>query len=422
MTRYDENYVQSIDTINAGLNARKSQLPVNFRLPIHFFPWGEYFGANLAPKFLSFPHAIGNANDLLSASPVIQNSISPAERWTLLDADPFSELRLLTTVTARSGEQTPVSAAFAERLFDLADAIAQPSAPNRLPVLYNRLHEAGLSKTFPLALHHVIQIYRGQREQELHQVLLQISAQDVETYKSVIARCLVALAITYTSSDAFIPQGAYNAPLRDNLVTEIENILSESDEMLGGGVKDRFLQSLSWMFVNPLLRHNRQSVTKMILSFFGDILVYQRQRHIIGTAIRDQIRSIDDTVVVLAHSLGGIACVEALLLEDFKDKVPLLITVGSQTGLLYEIDALRDTLPYRDQEPISLPIHMPPWLNIYDPNDMLSFCIEPLFRGNTADRQVDNMAPFPHAHSAYWANSDVWEFIVEAISDPSQLR
>ena len=142
----------------------------------------------------------------------------------------------------------------------------------------------------------------------------------------------------------------------------------------------------------------------------GDIMRYQAR----GSGIRCYIRRVvadavagdsDRSVTLLAHSLGGIACVDALIEEPIPC-VDRLVTVGSQAPFFYEIDALA-SLSYGEP----LPDHFPAWLNIYDDRDFLSYIGEGLFPGRVMDQRVDNGQPFPQAHSAYWRNDAVWQHI-----------
>jgi hypothetical protein len=145
----------------------------------------------------------------------------------------------------------------------------------------------------------------------------------------------------------------------------------------------------------------------------GDVLLYQAR----GAAIRYSIeRSIamavdadDDRdmprVVLLAHSLGGIACVD-LLATKVLPNVTHLITVGSQSSYLYEIGALQG-LDFGKQE--RLPSTFPPWLNLYDPYDFLSYVARPVFQSETIrDVLIESGQPFPESHGAYWTNNATW--------------
>lgn len=149
--------------------------------------------------------------------------------------------------------------------------------------------------------------------------------------------------------------------------------------------------------------------------FAGDILVYQAKGQKIRDFIREQIQNeqVEPPVVVMAHSLGGIACVDLLIEQDLRDKVACLITVGSQAPFFYEIGALQ-RLAYGEP----LPAHFPKkWLNIYDLRDFLSYVGDRpgIFPGKMTDHLVDNRQPFPEAHSAYWANEQTWDAIEQVL-------
>jgi hypothetical protein len=83
-------------------------------------------------------------------------------------------------------------------------------------------------------------------------------------------------------------------------------------------------------------------------------------------------------------------------------RVERLVTVGSQSPLLYEIGALASLKPGQP-----LPQDFPPWLNIFDRNDMLSYVASRLFP-LAKDFEVESGQPFPDAHSAYFANEQAW--------------
>jgi len=142
----------------------------------------------------------------------------------------------------------------------------------------------------------------------------------------------------------------------------------------------------------------------------GDILLYQSRGAAIRRFIRDQITAVQGPVVLLAHSLGGIACVDLLVLEPLPT-VKGLVTVGSQAPLLYELDCLTSR---RFGEP--LPDHFPPWLNLYDRHDFLSYIGAEVFPDQVTDVEVTSGQPFPVAHSAYWSNPAVWSAIAEFLS------
>jgi hypothetical protein len=102
-----------------------------------------------------------------------------------------------------------------------------------------------------------------------------------------------------------------------------------------------------------------------------------------------------------------------LLVSRHLPAVRLLITVGSQAPYLYELNAL-PTLEFGQ----ALPPSVPPWVNIYDRRDLLGYAGEGVFPGRVKDRVVDNRAPFPRSHSAYFGNDDFYSIVNEVLPCP----
>ena len=80
----------------------------------------------------------------------------------------------------------------------------------------------------------------------------------------------------------------------------------------------------------------------------GDILLYQCRGKRIRDFLAARIREVTPPVVILAHSLGGVAAVDLLVQEDLSDRVALLVTAGSQAPYFYEINALA-SLEYHER-------------------------------------------------------------------------
>jgi len=166
-------------------------------------------------------------------------------------------------------------------------------------------------------------------------------------------------------------------------------------------------------------RKRRGAITDSTYPMAGDILVYQYAEG--GKRIREEIKKQidkykDQEVILLAHSLGGVACVD-LLIENLEEgrKLPVkaLITVGSQAPFFYEINALQ-SFPYEKGK--RLPSGFPKWLNIYDLNDFLSYIGKNLFPGQITDEPVVNQLPvigthLVESHTGYWKNQKTWDII-----------
>jgi len=153
--------------------------------------------------------------------------------------------------------------------------------------------------------------------------------------------------------------------------------------------------------VTPLLRHYRAGLSVGAALPVGDILLYQSRGNEIRDFIRRKIEAAEPPVAVVAHSLGGIACVDLLALPN-PPTVSHLVTAGSQAPLLFELGALLSLKPDPTQAPpYRLPSGFPQWLNIYDRNDFLSYIGEPLLVG-IKDEEFESGQPFPDSHSAYF--------------------
>jgi hypothetical protein len=123
-------------------------------------------------------------------------------------------------------------------------------------------------------------------------------------------------------------------------------------------------------------------------------------------------------LVVMGLSLGGIILVDYLADPRTKvDDVGALVTVGSQSPLLYTFDAL-ESLRY--PKPGNAPERLPftPWFNIYNPMDHLSFVAAPAFGeiDGIEDHLVcPNNVTFPKSHSAYWGEGETWNVVRKAL-------
>jgi pimeloyl-ACP methyl ester carboxylesterase len=163
-----------------------------------------------------------------------------------------------------------------------------------------------------------------------------------------------------------------------------------------------FLMGMVKRSATNILKHGRSGLTSKISGTVGDILMYQARGQAIRDFIRGEIGKYPGPVVLLGHSLGGIACVD-LLLEPDPPKVALLVTIGSQAPLLYEINALSG-MSYAPNA--TLPSSFPQWLNIYDKDDLLSYIGGRIFPSQVEDFHVGSGKPFPDSHGAYWKDNN----------------
>ncbi len=228
-----------------------------------------------------------------------------------------------------------------------------------------------------------------------------------EEYYPVIARSIVAELIQIQSERAADTLLIYDATLRDELVKELENQFNEDTYSRGIGKLAKDIAGWVTLGVPTMaLENGRENFMMKLYPFIGDILVYQGYGEKIREVIRKNILECGDEVIVLAHSLGGIACVD-LLIKEKLPQVKLLVTVGSQAPFFYEIGALQNLskageLSYKLDK-------LPKWLNIYDKYDFLSFVGEGIFGEKVLDERVNNRQPFPLSHGAYFSNKETWQ-------------
>jgi pimeloyl-ACP methyl ester carboxylesterase len=144
----------------------------------------------------------------------------------------------------------------------------------------------------------------------------------------------------------------------------------------------------------------------------GDVSAYGRRRGRIHEVLRSAIAPCAGKVVLVGHSLGGVALVD-LMAERPEKNVTALITVGSQAPLLCTLDAL-EGLPYGGKP-------FTPWINVWDSRDHLSFFARDIFklrRDNSwpiVDVEVNSGQPVREAHSAYWDQEGTWAAIELAL-------
>jgi hypothetical protein len=344
--------------------------------------WGEAEGARLRAGGRSIPgysetggRAPTEADELLAL-------------WSVLYTDPWYELRLLrhlpVAAPALFGQQQPST-----MLRQLVEDFVPSTA------LASQLTEADLAGYFEDGLA-AIRI-----APELDQAVATAPADPLD-HRRAIARALVAYTlIAAEESNEPSPDGAVRDALTEQLANELHGYGMGVSEFLLRPVK-----GLAQRLVTRKLTGDRGSITDAAAPAAGDILRFLANGDGVLAFIRQAVAdAAPGPVHLLAHSLGGIMCVE-LLARGAITGVAGLVTVGSQAPFLYEIGALPSLM-----HPDPLPDHFPPWLNIYDRRDMLSYVGAGVLGKRVTDVEVNNGQPFPQSHSAYWSNTAVWAAI-----------
>ncbi|WP_082938131.1 MULTISPECIES: alpha/beta fold hydrolase [unclassified Gordonia (in: high G+C Gram-positive bacteria)] len=348
--------------------------------------WGDAEGAALAAHGASIPGYDEHGGSVPSEAD------QELTMWSVLELDPWYELRLLRHRPMAGplpfGQEPPAVA--------LRHAVDQfePSID-----ALEHFAQAGLEDFLARAVASLRQA------PELDQALATAPPESVD-HRRAIARALVAWTLLAAHDEG---RPAVNGMTRDRLVLDLTTQLQGD----GLGIGDFLLspvKGLAARMVTRKLTGDRGSITDAAAPMAGDVLRFLAHgsglRRFLRAAIHDIGRG---PVHLLGHSLGGIMCAD-LLAREKMPSVAGLITVGSQTPFLYEIGAF-PALSY----PSPLPDHMPPWLNVYDPRDILSYRAEGVFGNRTRDVEVDNGQPFHYSHSAYWTNPALWKAVEQFV-------
>lgn len=374
------------------------QALANRRPDVSLYPclWGDSLGASLGAGGASIPNY-----------EMSEGGQSPAEAediqlWEALYKDSLYEIRLLGLRPLQGQKTVPGKQTAAQELQGRVANLPNDAA------LITKLDALEIGAVFSSAYEKVA----GKSSRPFSR-LLETVARPLEGDYAAIARAMVAAVIQCCKEQSMHPPLLWNERLRDEAVNKITKSLTQ-DETSRGVVLDwtkRQLVEVVTGFGTNAFKRQRGALMDGAYPFAGDILVYQANGQKIRDFICDQIKNeqVKPPVVLMAHSLGGIACVDLLIEQDLSDKVACLITVGSQAPFFYEIGALQ-RLPYGEP----LPEHFPEkWLNIYDLRDFLSYVGDRpgLFPGKITDKAVDNKQPFPEAHGAYWGNTKTWDEI-----------
>lgn len=228
----------------------------------------------------------------------------------------------------------------------------------------------------------------------------------------IIARAVAAVVISICEKKEKCLQFLYDAVMRDEFVKSLTSEIGGASRSIFSVLAKPFAYLVKTKFTDHMERQ-RGAITDKAYMMPGDTLLYQARGDDISAFIRSRIEKEDSPVVLIAHSLGGVACVELLIRNNFP-QVKLLVTMGSQAPFFYEINALR-SLPYGE----TLPEHFPEWINIYNLRDFLSYVGSGIFPGRVTDIPVSSRQPFPKSHNAlaYLSNKGTWEAILPRIKE-----
>jgi hypothetical protein len=350
--------------------------------------WGESLGARLNARGVSIP-----LYDTTRSTEYADDKDYEIALWERLYKDSLYELRVLSL---KSGETIDFTPGQTNPGYELDERVHNLTPS---PKLEPKLNEAGIAEVFDEAKQAVINSMP-------YNEALQTASEPLGEYHDAIARAIIAEAMALCERQDKYAIVLTDAVLRDEVVELLSSSLGDGER----GIGDWFVKKLFGLAVAMRamdhVQRQRGAITDAAYPFVGDVVLYQGRGEQIRQFIREHIVRAEPPVVLLTHSLGGIACVD-LLVKAQLSQVHLLVTVGSQAPFLYEINALQ-SLQYGQP----LPAHFPTWLNIYDLRDFLSYVGSGVFPEKIQDVLVDNKQPFPHSHCSYWTNPSTWRAIV----------
>ncbi|OPC84384.1 hypothetical protein B4N89_28760 [Embleya scabrispora] len=383
----------AVRTITARVAARLPGVRVE---PVD---WGAAFGVEVSPELRTL---IGIA-DPAECGPAAEVDPEEAELrlWAVLERHPRHELREVAAGVAPGGRRTEAAEdlrwAVEHDVVGIDLAAVLPGVPPEWPdVFAAAARDVADSAEFTGAV----------------EALAAGADYDV-IGRAVVAGFEQALAARPGAPSAWSPEW------RDTLVAAVRDACGGTTA--GGTWVGRTFKSglmyASWPLQNTL----RGGTLGNSVPAIGDILHYQAHGATLRAYLAARIARIEGPVVLLAHSLGGIASFETLAEAAGPDTperrrhplpgVRALITVGSQIGYLGAVGALA-THPAQAEPPSRLSI---PWTNVWNARDWLSFRAAPVFGTAVRDVEVRVRRPFPRSHGAYWRCPRLYDEIARAV-------
>jgi hypothetical protein len=376
--------------------------------------WGESQGSKLNAAGASIPSydSTRSLAELLRVVEPDRPEDYEVAIWDLLVKDPLVELRLLANT---SGPTDGLSPKEGGQSLDFDRLTAWEATLPAGSEVRRQIDAAALGSLLAEACEIV-----GQSDAFLGAVF----TGDKKVFRLAVARAVVAVTFLLANQRDLPAPARTDPKLRDDIVDGFAQILGggaqiEAHVSARGFLNDLLIKPLMGLVVNAgtniasnQIRRRRGAIHDATTAAAGDILLYEARGEGIRRFIKNSIVKLGGPVILIAHSLGGIACVDLLILEQIP-QVRLLITMGSQAPFFYEINALQ-SMEFRDESPGNrLPSHFPRWLNFYDLRDFLSYVGEPIFGNDiVTDVCVDNRLPFPDSHGGYFSNDRVWQTVL----------
>jgi hypothetical protein len=432
----NHKYIETYQEIKKKLQTHQQMQ--QFNLQLSGCLWGDDHGANLNK---SGGKSIPKYD--FSASSTSQAQNDRIVLWQKLRDDPMWEILLLFS------NKSPTELGLGTAVYPggkFHEKVEQVKAlPDNVATIFQEEVKSQLVNE-DIAIAEVIEVFKTAYPQAYREVTTHsyyeklkevIPAGELPNiYYEAVVRAIIAKVWIQLESE-YVCNPISDAEFRDNLISLLAEKLTEGFEEKGFSqpvvdiLKKIYLRPGQWILKN----RGRTALMDTSYPAAGDIVLYQARGAEIRQFIKAKIRAASSPVILLAHSLGGIACVdllvdprdksefisEAPLGDDdleFLSKVKLLITVGSQAPFLYEINALQ-SLPYAKP----LPTHFPRrWLNIYNRYDILSYLAYGVFPTagselpiQITDKELVKPSLFPDAHTEYWKQEKMWDIVAQEL-------
>ncbi|MDJ0659703.1 MAG: hypothetical protein QNJ42_09455 [Crocosphaera sp.] len=148
-------------------------------------------------------------------------------------------------------------------------------------------------------------------------------------------------------------------------------------------------------------KHGRPSAHPFVSDFVGDVCVYLNRKKLIVDKIIPELKKArkeadisGNKLIVVAHSMGGNIMYDILTHFQPDLKIDLLVTVGSQVSWFEELKLFEVSdwaiSANAEVNRVPKPAKVDYWLNIYDPNDLFSFRVTPVFQSSCIRQEQDN--------------------------------
>ena len=275
-------YEETFLLIEQKLQAERPDLKVERCL------WGDFLGTKLNAQGASIP-----LYDATLALDEGEEEDYEVVLWEQLYCDPLYELRVLSLKPVDESVSSPFGEQPGDELHTRVESLSSS------PELQAKLEEAGIADVFDEAREVVIR-------SDPYTETLQKASEELGECREAVARAIVAQAMFNCEQQEKYPPVLTDAQLRDEVVKILTLVLGEAELGIGDWVV-KPLSQLAQPIGTFYVKRRRGVITSSVSPTPCDILLYQGRGDRIRTFIREKIEQAEPPVVLLAHSLGGIA-------------------------------------------------------------------------------------------------------------------